>query len=74
MGIEPNTIFIGNWIWIGIGAVCHLSVCYIQLFYLSESERKSDSQCEQAVSVPVFFTRNSQLQNTLVLESEVEAK
>ena len=50
MGIEPNAIFIGNWIWIGIGAVCHLPVCDIQPIYLSESERKSDGQCEQAVT------------------------
>ena len=26
MGVEPNAIFIGNWVWIGIGAVCHLPV------------------------------------------------
>ena len=52
MGIEPNAIFIGNWIWIGIEAVCHLPVCYIQPIYLSESERKSDGQCEQAVKIP----------------------
>ena len=49
MGIEPNAIFLGNWIWIGIGAVCHLPVCYIQPIYLSELERKSDGQCEQVV-------------------------
>ena len=51
MGIERNAIFIGNWIWIRIGAVCHLPVCYIQPIYLSESEGKSDDQCEQAVKI-----------------------
>ena len=30
--------------------MCHLTVCYIHPIYLSESERKSDGQCEQAVS------------------------
>ena len=29
--------------------MCHLPVCYIQPIYLSESERKSDGQCEQTV-------------------------
>ena len=45
MGTGPNDIFIR----IGIRAVCHLPVCYIQAIYISESKRKWDGQWEQDV-------------------------
>ena len=41
--------------------MCPLLVCYIQPIYLSESERKSDGQCEQAV----ILIKLSLVQDTL---------
>ena len=35
--------------------MCHLPVCYAQPIYVLESERKSDGQCEQAVSSHAIF-------------------
>ena len=54
--------------------MCHLPVCYIQPIYLSESERKSDGQCEQAVTLNGFCELNTTFELTATCISNLCGK